>query len=211
MTHRLVLIHGINNQGSSEKALSELWMNVVRRRLGEPTAFHDVNISAPYYGNVLHELEYSAPPMDVVAQGFETLDEDGRRFVESGLGEIAATVGITVQQADKAAEDDATTMGWPVHNRYLIALVSLLETLSPLQGRIAMRLLHQAYVYLNHDWITDAIDKIVGPVLAEDPPKVIVAHSLGTVVAFKLLREMATAGSPRRIPLLLTLGSPFDG
>jgi hypothetical protein len=205
MTHRLVLIHGINNQGGSEKSLSEVWMEILCRAVDEPTAFRDVEVSAPFYGNVLHELEHATQPIDVVVQGFERLDEEGRRFVESGLEDIATSFGISSQRID----EDVTSMGLSVHNRRFIALVRLLESVSPLQGRLALRVLNQAYVYLNHDWVTDAVDDIVAPVLADNPSKVIVAHSLGTVITFKQLRELGKAGSPRRIPLLLTLGSPL--
>ena len=38
---------------------------------------------------------------------------------------------------------------------------------------------------------------------------VLVTHSLGTVVSFKLLRAMASAGSIPHVPLYVTLGSPL--
>lgn len=53
------------------------------------------------------------------------------------------------------------------------------------------------------------VDAIVRPALDVDEPMIIVAHSLGTIVTYKLLREFAAAGKPRQCPLYVTLGSPL--
>ena len=68
---------------------------------------------------------------------------------------------------------------------------------------MALRLLKQAYAYLKKPHVADAVDAIVEPVLAAGPC-VVVGHSLGTVVTFKLLRKLG-----QTVPLYLTLGSPL--
>jgi hypothetical protein len=93
-------------------------------------------------------------------------------------------------------------------SRRINAIVSALEKISPFRGDLALRLLDQAYAYLKKPQVGPAIDAKVGPEL-ERGPMVLVTHSLGTVVSFKLLRALGQAGRPADAPLYVTLGSPL--
>ena len=61
------------------------------------------------------------------------------------------------------------------------------------------------YLYTTRAGVRDEIDRIVRAELTEEPT-VVVAHSLGSVIAYSILRS-----DPRRlrVPLLVTLGSPL--
>jgi pimeloyl-ACP methyl ester carboxylesterase len=87
-------------------------------------------------------------------------------------------------------------------------MLRVIERLSPLHGEICMSLLKQAYVYLKRPGVSNVVDAIVRPAL-DAGPAVVVGHSLGTVVTFKLLRQLALEGRPLRVPLYVTLGSPL--
>jgi pimeloyl-ACP methyl ester carboxylesterase len=71
-------------------------------------------------------------------------------------------------------------------------------------------ILKQAHSYISRPHIANQIDAVVRPALASDEPMIVVAHSLGTVVTYKLLREFATRSKPRDVPLFVTLGSPLS-
>jgi hypothetical protein len=92
--------------------------------------------------------------------------------------------------------------------RTLVGAARLLEGISPWNGRIALRLLRQAYAYLKQDWVTEGVDARVKPRFGAGE-LVVVTHSLGTVVGFKLLRELADEGAELQVPLFVTLGSPL--
>ena len=92
--------------------------------------------------------------------------------------------------------------------RRLVGIVRAFEALSPLKGALVLQVVKQAYTYLAKEGAGAAVDNLVRPKL-DGQRMVIVSHSLGTVVAFKLLREMAAAGRNVEVPLLITMGSPL--
>lgn len=212
---RLVLVHGINQQGKDPEALRRIWIQDLERGLGRPGAFAGVEVAMPFYGDVLFE-RFNAKPGGAIAQG-ESVAEDRAlaEFLSEGLGEQAeaANVGaadIRDEQERLAAEEEAPAaveQGFPMSRR-INAIVSLLEKVSPLRGDLALRLLDQAHAYLKKPSVAPAVDALVRPAL-EGGPVVLVTHSLGTVVSFKLLRALAQGGSPVQVPLYVTAGTPL--
>jgi hypothetical protein len=66
-----------------------------------------------------------------------------------------------------------------------------------------LRFLPQAFTYLSRIQATQAVDGVVRPAL-QSGPCIVVAHSLGTVITYKIMRELRQVA-----PLYLTLGSPL--
>ena len=67
---------------------------------------------------------------------------------------------------------------------------------------------NDVYQYLDNVGIRDEIEAGVRQALQPDVPTVVVAHSLGTVVAYNLLRREGQA-QRWNVPLFVTLGSPL--
>jgi pimeloyl-ACP methyl ester carboxylesterase len=103
---------------------------------------------------------------------------------------------------EKIAGEQAVAQG-PLDDRRLLAILRVLESISPLHGEVVLRVVRQAYAYLKRDEVADAVDAKVRSSL-ETGPCIVVAHSLGTVVAFKLLRAQT-----QDVPLFVSLGSPL--
>lgn len=212
---RLVLIHGINQQHKDPDALRNEWIADLERGLGQPGALADVPVAMPFYGDALFQAANS-PSAGAIAQG-SSPDDDRilAQFLAEGLDEQAAAMGIsrfeiTTEQERDTAEVGvgiAVDQGFPISRR-INALVSLIERLSPFRGDLVVRLLDQAHAYLKKPQATLAVDALVRPAL-EAGPMVLVTHSLGTVVSFKLLRLLAASGNPVQVPLYVTLGSPL--
>ncbi len=178
---RLVLVHGINQQGKDPQHLKHAWIQDLESGLGRPGAFDAVDIELPFYGDALQAAAADIKPADIV--------EEQQRQAAGAAGAVA------VEQ------------GFPMSRR-INAIVSLLEKISPWRGDLAVRLLSQAYQYLRKPHVASAVDAKVRPALARGPA-VVVAHSLGTVVSFKLMRELAGAGAAPDVPLYVTCGSPL--
>ena len=208
---RILFLHGINQQGRGASTLLRSWSDLLLAASPDGT-FAPADMALPFYGDVLADRAGSA---DVaVAQGGAATDADEAVFVADALEEqaLAAGVGareIALEQRRLASENPgAIAQGFPMSRR-VNAVVAALERVSPLHGDVALRLLDQAHAYLKRPRVASAVDDIVRPAL-DGGPAIVVAHSLGTVVAFKLLRELATAGRPVQVPLLVTLGSPLS-
>jgi hypothetical protein len=204
---RLVLVHGINQQGKSEESLKDDWLRYCEAGLSRPFA-GQANALLPFYGDRLAALTDAAE--GAVAQGFASSSSEEASFVADALGEQVQAVGGTreaILREERSVPRGAVEQGFPMDRR-INAMARVLERLSPLHGNLVMRLLRQAYAYLKKPAAGSAVDAIVRPVL-DAGPAVVVSHSLGTVVTFKLLRQLALEGRPLEVPLYVTLGSPL--
>lgn len=209
---RLIFLHGINQDGRDPVQIQGEWLEDLERGLAQAGALSAIGITMPFYGDALVEAA-KLDPKGIVAQGAsENEDRDLALFLTNGLEEQAQAAGITLRQIveeQEAAEPSGAVVpqGFPMSRR-INAIVSLLERISPFHGDVMLKLLGQAHAYLKKPWVREAVDAIVDPAL--DPsPAVLVTHSLGTVIAFRLLRKRAHVGTPMTVPLLVTVGSPL--
>jgi hypothetical protein len=184
---RLLLVHGINQEGKSEAALKKEWLGYIDAGLGRPDATAGVAVAMPFYGDRLAQLTQGSQSTAVPQSVSATTDANEATFLASALSEQATAASIDSQaiRAEERAQmaqgaEVTVPQGFPM-NRRINAIARLLEQISPLHGDLVMRLLKQAYVYLKQPGADDEIDAIVRPVL-DAGPAVVVGHSLGTVV-----------------------------
>ncbi len=212
---RLVLLHGINQQSKDPIKLKQHWIDDIEEGLAQPGALSHIDVSMPYYGDILFDLA-NRKASGAIAQGAEPgADRAFAEFLVEGLEEQAELEQISrsdireeqERQTSEAGHFTAVEQGFPMDRR-INAIVSLLEKISPFRGDIAVRLLDQAYAYLKQPQATSAVDTKVLPQL-ESGPMVLVAHSLGTVVSFKLLRALNQSDRTVTVPLYVTVGSPL--
>ncbi|WP_051440860.1 hypothetical protein M728_004085 (plasmid) [Ensifer sp. WSM1721] len=190
---RLVFLHGINQQGKSSEIIRREWTGF----LGDPGELASIEIVAPFYGDVLAGATEPATPEQAVAMGIPGDDEE-REFVTSALHQVALERGLTRELIER---EQAITQG-PLEDRRFLAILRLLEKLSPFKGGLFLLLVRQAYAYLRRDHVTLRVDGVVRPCLTDGC--VVVGHSLGSVIGFRLLRELKV-----KVPLFTTLGSPL--
>jgi hypothetical protein len=214
---RLLFVHGINQQGKSSAALRDVWVRDLETGLGRPGALAGITVDQPFYGDVLHQLSRArAESLEEGVAGEEDLvaAAEEAAFLEAGLREQAQAAGAGEEMIAEAIQAEAAPFGGPdaegfPMDRRINAIVGVLERLSPLRGNLALMLLGQAHAYLKRPAVGAAVDALVRPALATGEPTVVVAHSLGTVVTFRLLRALAAEGTPATVPLYVTLGSPL--
>jgi hypothetical protein len=205
---RLVFVHGINNQDRSEQQIIDEWLGALEHVVSsaDMATIRAAEILAPYYGDVLYAatLHQSQAGPEPVAQSAADAPGDESEFYRQALEDMAPAAGVT--EAHVRAEvgaKEAVELGLP-HDRRLLGLLRALEIVSPFRGRLVLKFLPQAFVYLHRASVAAEIDNIVRPAIT-DQSCVIVGHSLGSVVTFKLLRAEEAA----RVSFYLTLGSPL--
>ena len=206
---RLVFVHGRAQQGKSEDELKEEWLAALRPALGtRQSILDDVEIKAPFYGNRLAELVDSlgaAAPDDIIVRGDPaSIADDYRAFMGEYLEAIRRGEGISDEQVNAEANIPVTERGpqnWP----WVLAIIRTLDRIPGLDGDMIERILRDVWIYLERRTVRDDINEIVSPAFDTKLPVVCVAHSLGTVVAFDILK----ARTDGRVPNLLTLGSPL--
>jgi hypothetical protein len=204
MPVKLVLIHGISQEGSSAETLLENWCRLISDR--EPGMLRGVEVQMAYFGDELARWTAKGVGGTMVPMGLDVGDTEEMKFVVAALEQVASERNIPAAVIEK--EIKAVPMGSWIGQK-LVGLVRGLESASPLKGGLALRVIKQAYTYLANEHAREAVDALVRPLLVGER-LVVVSHSLGTVVAFRLLREISKAAvKPPKVPLLITMGSPL--
>lgn len=209
---RMILIHGINQQGKSAKMILKAWVD----RLHQTYAAHGPNplgrlskVEAAFYGDTLEALSSATFKDQAIALGAELTADDFDEFAVEAMKDIALRLGLDPAKIPAADGTIVVPQGAGINKEWLKALARAIETVSPLHGTLALRVLGQAHAYIRNQHIHDEVNKRVRPLFEDDEPMIVVSHSLGTIVAYSLLREFARNNRPRQSPLLVTLGSPL--
>jgi hypothetical protein len=211
MALNLVLVHGRAQQERKAAEIGEEWQQGLREsfaRAGLPyPAFREVRV--PYYGDKLAELTKARPATTatVVRRGLEA-GEQFDVFVAAFVEEMARRDGLTdVEIAALLALEGGIIERGPLNWEWVHRLASIIERRHPwLTNQVLQRLVADVKAYLDRPDVQDVVHAIVEPAIGGEEC-VVVAHSLGTVVAYwvlaKLLKEKAS------VPLFITAGSPL--
>lgn len=208
----VLMIHGIGQEGSTQQELIKVWTESLQSVA--PNLLSGSKVNMAYYGTTLADWTAGKTKAAIGMGPGETEvnigDEDELKFLVAAMGEALTENGGGEADIDSAL-DEAVDTAVPMDSffgRRLVGLVRALEKISPAKGSLMLRVVKQGYTYLSSPGAGSAVDDIVGPYLQKSP-QVLVTHSLGTVIVFKLLREMEKHGKSVKIPLLITMGSPL--
>lgn len=192
---RLVFVHGIHQEDKTSVALQEVWEDALLSAwaaagLEKP----DYTLEMPYYASLLAALICRARG----EAGFFT------HLEATLLKDIGLNKGISEHHV-RAEFDREVARSGLARWQWVQGIARILERDIPEFGNIALRFVRQVDAYLTCQEIREAVDNIVRPSILKGPT-VIVAHSLGSVITYRLLRE---AQSAAEVPLFVTLGSPL--
>ncbi|WP_454730105.1 hypothetical protein [Cellulosimicrobium protaetiae] len=206
---RLVLVHGRDNQGLDADVLDRTWTAVLDAGLsaaGSGRVLHDDDTSFVFYGDTLAGLVAGdAEPPPVTVHALAALPDAELAFVAAVVEEVLRGAGAGVP----ARPEGAGTGGGADVGAWLNLLLSALDRYVPgLSSGVVVLLARDVWAYLHDDAVRTTIDDAVAAAIPVDGPAVVIAHSLGSVVAYSVLREHPDAAR-WDVPLLLTLGSPL--
>ncbi|MBE9941146.1 hypothetical protein G8C60_18635, partial [Cellulosimicrobium cellulans] len=224
---RLVLVHGRDNQGLDAEQLDRTWTEVLDAGLaaaGSGVVVRDADTAFVYYGDTLAALVGGAttlPPVTVHAVGAprdgDALPSAAEAEAAEDAAEEAAFVAAVAEEVLRAAGASVPVrpegagpgvVGGDV-GAWLNLLLSALDRSVPgLSGAVVALLARDVWAYLHDDAVRTTIDDALAAAIPTDGPAVVVAHSLGSVLAYAVLREHPDAAR-WDVPLLLTLGSPL--
>ena len=203
---RLVFVHGMRQEGKIADDLKKEWEDAVNaawetRNLTKPS----YTLEMPFYGDVLNDLveEVRDSSADITARG-EGGPGTFTPFEAELIREMGANEGITDPEIQEELGQEVVARG-PANWEWVQAIARLLERNVPALGLLGLKFVRQVDGYLTRPHIQQAVDDVVRPSLLQGST-VVVAHSLGTIVAYLLLRK---AGENAKIPLFVTLGSPL--
>lgn len=214
MPKKLVFIHGRAQQNKGAAALKKEWIAALEKGLKAnglklPIAVTDIRF--PYYGDTLHQLVQGIDPAvaaDIVVKGTGPADAAEREFMRDVLLEVAAKQGIT--NAEIAAEVGAEVVEkGPLNWGWVQGILRVIDRKVPFGSSTSVALFTKdVFQYLTNTGLRQHIDNGVRAAIRSEEPTVVVAHSLGTVVAYNVLRDHGKT-QKWNVPHFITVGSPL--
>lgn len=209
----LILIHGRSQQHKDVSALKGEWIAALRDGLDRAGLSLDLNedhIRFPFYGDTLYALDQGLSadrvPKVVVRGALDNVAE--RDFMQAVLGEVTARFNLDDVKLAEVAGGEINTRG-VLNWGWVQAILRAIDRHVPYGSGASVALFtHDVYTYLTNLGIRDQIESGVRKALQAGSSPVVVAHSLGTVVAYNLLRREGEAQG-WKVPLFVTLGSPL--
>ncbi len=208
---KLILIHGRAQEGYEETALKEAWVKSLNKGLenAKLTLPEAVTIEFPYYGKLLKSLVDQANAKSMRDGGgtrglAPRANESAEiEFFESFLGEIATNAADTKTEKAELEAIQVKTRGitnWEITQK-LLAYLDKKDTLGDWTLKNFTR---DVFMYLTTKSIKRQVNERVQK--SFDPePCVVVAHSLGSIVSYLVLKN-----NPQlHIKKFITVGSPL--
>lgn len=218
---KLVFVHGRAQEHKDSVALKAEWIDAFRDGLsaaGQDLAIDDSDVRFPYYGDTLHQLTEGVDAdaaARIIVRG-ENAAELERDFVDGLLGELveealrrAKASGALTDQQIQAALGSPVIQRGPLDWGWVQRGLELLETHVPgaSSGVVAV-FTSDVFNYLHNPAVKHIIESGVSEAMTPGQRTVVVAHSLGSIVAYNLLRrEGGVQGWD--VPLFVTVGSPL--
>lgn len=216
MIRELVFVHGRSQQGKDPDKLKQEWVDCLNAGLeksGLP-AIDPTRVRFPFYGNTLDQLSRGMEAdkaTSVVLKGEVVwegdIDDQAKKFMYRVLDEVRKTHGVTDAEIQEATGSEVTEKG-PLNLPWIRAMLQKLDTLPQVSAATIALVTYDVYQYVTNAAIRRKIDEGVQEAMMPDVESIVVAHSLGTVVAYTLLQREA-ARRNWKVPLLVTVGSPL--
>ncbi|WP_282127118.1 alpha/beta hydrolase [Roseobacter litoralis] len=166
----------------------------------------DLEIVLPFYGDALDEVvrEFELPLTSEITTRGDAFQDEFLLFQEEIVSEIRASQGITDQQIDEIYGNNPRERA-PWNWEWVQAIIKAIDRHTPSvsQGFLET-FMRDVFIYLQSSGARSIIDGIVMERL-DARPTIVVAHSLGTVVMYNILRNTSALNTP----LFVTLGSPL--
>lgn len=215
---KIIFVHGRAQHKKSVSELEQQWTTALHdgfRQISDaiPT---NLEIAFPYYGNLLFDLTeqaiqrtYSRTYSTVMHRGSdaEAPSAEELAFNQEIVREIAHAKGVSDADIATAANTDVDlvergVLNWPA----VLAALRLLDGIPDFTSAWIELLLKDTWYYLTNKGIRLQIHEVVRQPFAAEQPCIVVAHSLGSVVAYNLLMERKARSN---IKSFITLGSPL--
>ena len=205
---RLIFVHGIGQGGLSPDELKATWLATLSEGANAIGMQVPVNLETafPYYGDTLDEFTRKSRlplPSNIHSRGDASQDAF-LDFQADIAKEIQLRAGITDAQVNE--ELDAETRERGLQNwEWVQAIVRAIDRHAPgLSQRSLEIFMRDVYLYTTNFAVKDAIDAIVVKEFTQQPT-IVVGHSLGSVVAYNVLKSDENLN----VPLYVSLGCPL--
>lgn len=207
------MVHGRSQENKDSKALKAEWVQSWRDGLAKshldlpiPTS----HIHFPFYGDTLYDMVNGKPAEEAAAVIVRGLDADktAEQFALALLLELCDREGITENMILEVTDEAVLRRGILNWERVQSILKAIDRYVPGSSGASIALFTHDVFKYLTNKGIRRKIDDGVISAFVLGDETVVVSHSLGTVVAYNVLRQQQNFAH-WKVPLFVTLGSPL--
>lgn len=203
---KLILIHGRAQGGKDKLVLKKLWADTLGLGLkaaGIAQAVADADIVFPFYGDLLDDLvrQVNEPVEEILERG--TANPADAAFFNEFLEEVAGNAGIDTHEIQAAYPDGVVERG-PLNWKWVHAVLRAIDRKNGWGELAIKKFTYDVFLYLTNPHIKRKIDNMVLEAMPQGPC-VVVAHSLGTIVTYNVLRDHPEL----QVHKFITLGSPL--
>lgn len=212
---QLIFIHGRSQAGKDSVALKAEWIGAWNRGLGKSglqMPIPEDRIRFPYYGDTLAQLVDGTAPEDaakIIVRGAKE-STAAAEFLSSMLQEYIDVAEISDEEIEQQLGADAQVIErGPQNWGWVQAVLRAIDKRTPGGSAMIALVTNDVHQYLTKQALRTHIEDGVLQAMDLARDNVVVSHSLGTVVAYTVLRRLSKEGQAWRVPLLITLGSPL--
>lgn len=216
MSTKLVLVHGRAQEGKDAARLKASWVEALQKGFaaeGLTLPVSDDEIRFPYYGDTLAQLTEDPQATDVakvIVRG-DGSDEAEANLIRAILTELLVAAGVTEDVIRAEAPPEVIARG-PSSWEWVHKGLSIIDSYVPgASGSLIALVTKDVSKYMSVAGVRRRIDRGVTKAFAgcgADDELVVVAHSLGTLVTYNVLREQGRQNG-WNVALFITLGSPL--
>lgn len=205
---KILFVHGRSQGGRSAQEIRRQWLDALRKGIENaglsPRPLDSVSV--PFYGDELDRLteEFDLPlASSITARGNANLDEF-LAFQEALANEIRVSSGVPNEVVDQEYGENPRPRG-PQNWEWVQAIIRAIDKHHEgiTQGFLES-FLRDVFLYTRSSLVEKKINDIVLAEMSSEPT-VVIGHSLGSVVAYNILRS----SQAHDVPLFVTLGSPL--
>jgi hypothetical protein len=210
MKTQLIFIHGRSLQFNNAQDLKDGWIKALRSGLAQNNLTLPIlpeDIRFPYYGQALYDLvDGASDAANVILKG--PADTDERDFIAAVAQEMQSALAISDSDVRQAAGAEVMEKG-PQDWRWVGSLLRLIDSRIGGASRLSVAVFtRDVYKYLKNPGIRDTLEEGVLQAFTPGVRSVVVAHSLGSVLAYNILKREGKARG-WVIPTLITIGCPL--
>ena len=203
---KLILIHGRAQGGKEMPVLKKLWSDTLGLGLeaaGITQVVADADIVFPFYGDLLDDLvrQVNEPVEEILERG--TANPADAAFFNEFLEEVARNAKIDIQEIQETYPDGVVERS-PLNWQWVHAVLRAIDRKKGWGELAIKKFTYDVFLYLTNPHIRKKIDRVVLEAMPQEPC-VVVAHSLGTIVTYNVLRDHPEF----QVHKFITLGSPL--
>ncbi|WP_353167880.1 hypothetical protein [Acinetobacter sp.] len=212
---KIIFIHGMNQQNYNADNLKQHWLDIFQQGINElklAISVSDLDISLPFYGDLItkHQLSNRFDldtflPKSWVNLHFHKHSASTAPTAPNTMQSIPVLPYFMPEHELKLSKR-LYLVSQLVKDKALKEFSVILNNFPKLHESLIHKFLIETYLYLANPQFMDEVHQRILASLEADQAHLIVAHSLGTVIAYNLLQQL----SPRyKIQRFITLGSPL--